>query len=1129
MGQALDWINSVTDDILKQHYAGAAYEEGYEYAERGRVKHIVLSENGTRLRALVRGQSSTNYRTTIDIVESEDGPKWVATCTCPMGQDCKHSVALLVSARTQRIRETSSSSSATSAAAAPAKPAAADPLGNWRGVLGRVLDGSDNTVERVTPLTMGLQFQRTTAPHSPSEYRIKVRPMQYVDDEKWAPQAVTWMDLTRPGSSPPVRANQLMAFRALFDAHQVHTSRATTRGANSESVFVEDLGPSMWRLLRALHESGVEFLGHREGPETVELLEGQGATALDATRMDGTPDVHIRAVLCVGDEVLRGSAIKLLGDPAHGAAVMDPSRQQTPPTLRLVELPAPLTGPLLQMLATNRRLTIPGDDVPEFLGQFGPALQAQMRLLSSSDTVEVPSVKDPMLSLDVNYSPTRHSATLTWRIAYPVGEHMVHVPLLPGQQVSAEVHSQFPRNEQLEDQLRDVAMKVKLPRSAKASPSTVPDEEMENLHAVMGLPLAQVQLSSADTALFAHDHLPALKKNEQIHVTIVGTPPQFQPAAATPELTIEAISEDSNDDWFDLAVSIKVGGDSVGLRDVIAAMVHGDDAVVLDSGVWFSLDHPHLESLRRMVQESRELLDEEAGVVHLNMFRPDLWAELVRDSIVVGQSRRWLRQMQGLASLEEIPDPDDSEKLQATLRPYQHQGYRWLSFLWDHGLGGILADDMGLGKTMQTLAAICRQHEMGELKDPVLIVAPTSVVTAWTSEIRKFAPHLTAVPITQTTGKRGASLKSVAEGADIVVTSYTLLRLDSADYHEREWGAVIYDEAQFVKNHMSTTYKVARKLRAGFRLAVTGTPLENSLMDLWSLLSLTAAGLFPDPSEFTTTFRRPIEAGKAPEQLATLRRRIRPFMLRRSKSQVATDLPPKIEQIMPVDLSASHREVYETYLQRERQRVMGLLDDMPRNRMAIFQSLTLLRQLALDPSLVDSNYEPVVDGSKLGDFTQHMEELISEGHRALVFSQFTGYLGIVRKQLESKNIKYAYLDGSTRDRESAIKNFTEDEDVPVFLISLKAGGFGLTLTQADYVFVMDPWWNPAAEAQAIDRAHRIGQDKTVMVYRMVASNTIEEKVLALQDKKRALFEQVVDESAMLSSVLSAEDVRSLFT
>ncbi|WP_324273590.1 DEAD/DEAH box helicase [Blastococcus brunescens] len=505
-----------------------------------------------------------------------------------------------------------------------------------------------------------------------------------------------------------------------------------------------------------------------------------------------------------------------------------------------------------------------------------------------------------------------------------------------------------------------------------------------------------------------------------------------------------------------------------------------------------------------------------------------MWDELVELGVVAEQSERWSRDVRELLDVDGAAPAPSPAGLAAQLRPYQLQGYQWLSVLWDAGLGGVLADDMGLGKTLQALALVCRAKAAGELTAPMLVVAPTSVVSNWAREAERFAPGLAVRVVTATGRKLGMPLAEMVDGADLVVTSYTLLRLGEEDYLALPWSGLVLDEAQFVKNHQAKTYAAARRLPARFKLAITGTPVENNLMDLWAMLSIVAPGLFPSPQRFTEHYRIPIEKAGDPEVLAALRRRIRPLMRRRTKEQVAAELPPKQEQVLEVVLNPRHRKIYDTHLQRERRKVLGLVDDLQQHRFTIFRSLTLLRQLALDASLVDDEYAGV-RSSKADAFLEHLQEVVAEGHRALVFSSFTGFLGTVRAQLDAAGLPYAYLDGSTRDRQQRIEEF-RDGRAPVFLISLKAGGFGLNLTEADYVYVLDPWWNPAAEAQAVDRAHRIGQDKTVMVYRLVAADTIEQKVVALQARKRDLFARVLDDdSGALSGQLTADDIRGLFT
>ena len=493
---------------------------------------------------------------------------------------------------------------------------------------------------------------------------------------------------------------------------------------------------------------------------------------------------------------------------------------------------------------------------------------------------------------------------------------------------------------------------------------------------------------------------------------------------------------------------------------------------------------------------------------------------------VVRQAKEWKRQVAGLRALQNLDPIAVPSSLNAELRPYQQEGFEWLAAMYDSGLGGILADDMGLGKTVQTLALICHARERGS-GPPFLVVAPASVLSNWVAEAQRFAPELRVAMLSDTLRRSGTDLSEVAADADVIVTSYTLFRLDYDTYAGRAWSGLILDEAQYVKNRQAKTHHCARKLSTPFKLAITGTPMENNLMELWSLLAITAPGLFPDATSFADFYAKPIEKSGEAELLHLFRRRIKPLVKRRTKDLVAPELPAKQDQILDVELTPRHRKIYETRLQRERQKVLGLLDDMQRNRFTILKSLTVLRQLALHPGLADPAHA-ALPSAKIDVLAEHLREVASGGHRALVFSQFTRFLGKIRDRLDAEGIDYCYLDGRTRDRPKAIQRFKEG-DAPVFLISLKAGGFGLNLTEADYCFLLDPWWNPAVEAQAVDRTHRIGQTRTVMVYRLIARDTIEDKVLALNARKAKLFSSVIDDGNAFGSALTAEDIRGLIS
>jgi SNF2 family DNA or RNA helicase len=575
-------------------------------------------------------------------------------------------------------------------------------------------------------------------------------------------------------------------------------------------------------------------------------------------------------------------------------------------------------------------------------------------------------------------------------------------------------------------------------------------------------------------------------------------------------------------------------------------MAGGRRRLMLADGAYFSVNHPALAPLAALIEEAKDLEEWAPGHLAISRYRTSLWSDFEDLADEAQPATEW-RAL--LADVREAPHPvDPPAALRTTLRPYQAEGLAWLAFLWRHRLGGVLADDMGLGKTVQCLALVQSIAEAGQPRRPFLVVAPTSVVSNWVAEAARFTPDLVVRQVSATQVASGVSIASLADGADVVVTSYALLRLDAEAYQavarSTGWAALLLDEAQFVKNPGSRVHEVARDLDVPVKIAVTGTPLENSLTELRALFAIVAPGLFASPRRFAEEYVRPIEgirtgitggvgAGEAPvvtaelrqDRLDRLRRRIRPFLLRRTKELVAAELPAKQEQVLRVELAPEHREVYDLWLQRERRKLFDLLPDLDRNRFIVFRSLTLLRMLALDPALLGAEHAGP-PSSKLDALLEQLDDVLAEGHKALVFSQFTSYLGRVRERMTAAGIRTAYLDGGTRDRDAAIAAFKEG-DAQVFLISLKAGGFGLNLTEADYVFLLDPWWNPASEDQAIDRTHRIGQDRPVMVYRLVAAGTIEEKVMALKARKAAVFDAVVDDGDLFSAALTAEDVRGL--
>lgn len=884
-------------------------------------------------------------------------------------------------------------------------------------------------------------------------------------------------------------------------------------------------------------------------------------------------------------------------NPAQGERMRySPAVPELPEGVELALIP--LVEPLdaaSESLISAGTVHIPAAERATFQKEYLPALSRSIPSLTPDPALALPRVKPPHLVLEISFDEqVRHDAQLSWRWEYPLNpfaedsaeeasaqESSTQNPAAGSDVQSLPVFG-YPGEEGGE--VRDERFEARVLRSVRAILTAHP--------ALSGL--EERRIEGWETRELLSAILPKLRRVSAVQVRFNGTPPQF--VEVTDALIEITVSEGNSRDWFGLGIAVKVNNWTVPFAQIFEALDRGADRILLGNGTYFSLRRPEFKTLRTLIAEAREL-DDAGGELRINRHQAGLFSELESLAASVHTTARWdaqvrslLQLVEGLEDAEENPEKSSkktSDKgtqdspapqqasgrviaqrpvptgLQATLRPYQVEGFQWLSFLYEQRLGGILADDMGLGKTVQALALLAhaieehraaseRAAKRGESVEPFapfLVVAPTSVIANWAAEATRFLPEAKVVTITETTAGKTPLAERIA-GAHLVLTSYTLLRMDEDAYTgyartlgrtvddstgeqsaPEGWGALLLDEAQFVKNTGTRAWSIARAMPARTKIAMTGTPIENNLMELWALLAIVADGLFPSARAFRDLYARPAESGEDPAHAAAtaarLRRRIRPLMLRRTKELVAAELPAKNDTRVNLPLAPGHRRIYDTHLQRERQKVLGLLEDMDKNRFTIFQSLTLLRRLALDAALIDPEAYAGVSSVKRDYLVQQLPDLLEKGHRVLVFSQFTGYLKSISARLAKEGIGHLYLDGSTRNRAEVIEAFTSGQE-PVFLISLKAGGFGLNLTEADHVFIMDPWWNPAAEQQAVDRIHRIGQDKEVHVYRLVAEGTIEEKVMQLKESKAALFDAVVGEGEFASAAVTAEDVRELF-
>ena len=1152
-----DWPVRLTDDQIISRVGRGAFQRGLDYARKGRVRGIGVAGDGDIISAQSKGSGARIYQTMVFRKQHDQrGPEaWVGNCSCPVGANCKHVAALLITARSLAQEE-------------PDVAAPAGQVAPWESRLAGLLQ-----LERMPHRRMALEIIDDTGSMWGNPAGPSMLPL--IEGKRgWNRQGASWSQIASGGlddEADPEVIGVLRELAGMAGGYGFYYA--------DDRVSLMTAPARVWEVLRRGVAAGLTLTTAQRHGRPVHLAEGLRGGVHLIREGDGgvvvAPALEIDDVEEINRQQVPGIELDLtlmpIGDPVHGFYTWMPGRE-----LLLMPIEPRPTEALSRLLLGEREtITIPAGDVERFETEHLEALTRALPILSADASIRLPRPTTLRAALAVHVDADEHHLTTEWSIRYISEDGEVRHGHGVGDLAEAA-------EGRIEDGAagRDVEGETRLAREVlnRLLPLAVQ-------HPAVWHPL---DLRGMATARFMTETLPILHEMEAVDVEVDDDVPDYREAADAPVITTSVSDDEDRPDWFSLSVRVHVGQEEIPLALLMAAVATGEPEVLLESGTWVSIDRPEIEALARLMEEGRELADPQAqGELRVSALHAGYYEVLESLGVIEQATARWKervgRLLERARAAEAAAEPsggravggDDAgdaaertgegaggaavpEGMRATLRPYQLEGYRWLDFLRQAGLGGVLADDMGLGKTVQVLAAVQRLIELREEAQgsepassgdaaepegtgPVLVIAPTSVVGSWVEQAERFCPGLRVRAVRRTAAKREETLAQIVEGCDVVVTSYTIVRLCEEEFIAQDWAWVVCDEAQFVKNHTSATYKAVRRLRAPSTIAITGTPLENSLMDLWALMSIAAPGLLPDPERFGQVYRKPIDRGDT-EALGRLRRRMRPFLLRRTKEQVAADLPAKTEQVLAVELGAKHRKAYDQRLARERQRILGLLEeDTAQSRFIALKALTTLRQMALDPALVDGDggndgsgtiaargAKGVKDkaaatppegqrrsgrrpspSAKVEVLLEHLGPIVSEGHRALIFSQFTRYLSGVREHLEDAGVRTAYMDGSTPDRQKVIDAFRAGE-ADVFLISLKAGGFGLTLTEADYVFLLDPWWNPQAEEQAVDRTHRIGQDKPVMVYRLVSADTIEEKVMALKEKKAELFARVVE-------------------
>lgn len=1082
-------IRRLSPEELTYLFGEQTLERGRTLARTGHVGKVEEDEGTLRSSVMGTGTTYTQHLTKIDPL--------TGYCSCPVHFSCKHIAAVLVSL------------------GAGAQQSA------WRTILETIAPRDDATDAE----NLGLLLDRggSSFVFKPL-HEVAGRPAGRKEDRRhrhtrsahhrdrgWTPHGIGWQDImhsSRNRLATRFYPAQLEAMRSFYQA-TAHVEGFQT----VQAIDVETAGPSLYTELNRLAGAGVRLFF--DDPSTPLVLSRLPWDIQANIRIQRSGDLAVlfvpeapngsRAEALPGTDPLLavgllpdGTDLNAFGVDGTTLPATEPSATEASGFGRggvveshqakafvLGRVNASVPAEVIRMAGAHDSFEVPAAEQLEFEASFLPALGGAVKVDSSDRTFTPHRVGPARLHLSV----TREGdgLTLTWREAREMEgqEKPILTPLLAVSHVSD-----------------DVAAARHAWKRAR-----------------MGVPLSFAIPTGLDLSLYGKlrtEFLPALEK--------AGIGVDFAADADIDVLTaapvITTIATD-NHDWLDLEVVVEVEGRQIALSDLYRALMEGKDFVTVGE-VAVHLG-PQFDKLRQLLKDAAALGEVKADSISVPTLRAHaLELENLQAS---AELRAKLHELDSLG--EELAEP---EHFDGKLRPYQVTGYSWLTHLARAQFGGLLADDMGLGKTVQLLAMIQHLKEADQLDAPVLIVAPTSVISTWKSEAERFTPKLRVATISGTSKKRNRSISNLAERTDIIVTSYTLVRLDAREYRTVKWGGIVADEAQNIKNPSTVGYRAISELERPWTFAVTGTPVENSLDDLAALLYLTSPGLLPTHAGFAEKFRNPIERSGDKSAADLLTRLIHPFMMRRRKSEVARELPEKMESVVSIELAPQHARRYREQLERERQEVLGLLDNVSKNRISILASLTRLRRLAIDPALITTDDEraaltvDVPSAEKTDFLVDSLEQLLPAGHQVLVFSQFTTYLHRIEVELHRRGIGFAYLDGSTRDRDHQIAQF-KSGDKPVFLISLKAGGVGLTLTEADYVYIMDPWWNPAAEEQAIDRAHRIGQDKPVNVYRLVSEGTIEEKVIKLQEKKRALA-GIVDAGAGVP--ITGADLRDLF-
>ena len=1123
---------SVDDAVIQRTTSGRELAAGRSYAMRGRVRNLVATDGGRVLRAETLGTAPKPYRQHILLLTQSDGQLgFDGTCTCPVGHNCKHVAAVLIAARAQL------SPNRLIVDNKPARP------------------GQSPSALKVSALKVSA-LKEAALPYEVAAW------LQSLDDDadmasEDYPASVRQRLFYILSPAPSVRGAPTLGFACLTAMLRKDGSLGAARSYAPHQVdtparYLRPSDRSILRRLARMQYGVIDLARDDDPPDLLRRIIATGRAhwrALDGPVLHEEPIRPGRIVWQLREGGTQQAVLEidpgLIGlrfnslwyaDPISGA--IGPLNLDLPSNvaIRLLAAP-PIPADHVRKVAAEIARLLPALTVPVPLELPPPEIlqgpvKPHLRFMQGTKAFNPPRARS-------RHTVSDALATPLVRLAFGYGP----VTLPHGRQVSPKI---IALNGILYRVERDLpGERAALARLGGIGFALLRDSVSAYILQGNGddFVLDDDQNGTDWLDVMLHE-VPALVADGWT----VAIDPNFPIHLITADSGIDAeLIEGSGIDWLELHLGVMVDGKRVDLVPALIRLIagpggqaladrEGDDEepflVPLPDGSLLSIP---LGSIRPTLLVLIELfalggIDLDADKLIFTRHDAADLAALEDISGIVwrgGEALRALgRQLRDAG--DAIPPVSLPETFNGVLRPYQAQGVAWLQFLRGAGLGGILADDMGLGKTVQTLAHLAIEQAQGRLDRPALIVCPTSLIPNWTVEAERFSPSLKLLSLHGPARKeRFADIAS----HDLVLTTYPLLTRDHEVLTALDWHSVILDEAQMIKNPTAATTRQALRLRAGQKICLSGTPLQNHLGELWSLFDFLAPGFLGSSKNFRSHYRTPIEKHGDLDRQKMLGRRVRPFLLRRTKEEVLPDLPPKTEIPEWVEMGPGQRALYEGIRLAMHARVKAAITQhgLARSGIIILDALLKLRQVCCDPKLLKlkTTQRAHIGTAKLDRLMNLLEVLLGENRRILIFSQFTSMLALIEAQLNAAEIDYVLLTGDTKDRTTPVRLFQAGK-VPVFLISLKAGGVGLNLTAADTVIHYDPWWNPAVEDQATDRAHRIGQDKKIFVHRLVTLATIEEKMETLKDRKRALVASVLDAEHGGALKLTEADIEELF-